>query len=133
MISKVSYRHDTVHNQKRSSLSRSPLSRKRLAYSHPYEGMKSVNRWMFTSLQRSTRKATFFNAFRCLLVPVFVCAAHHLNSMVTWGVGFSGSEENCRNPGLRDRINRSSNLVSKYSNSSATSDALKREMGTEFL
>ena len=74
--------------------------------------------------------------FRCLLVPVLVCAAHRLNSMVAWGVGINGSEEHCRNLGLCVLIKRASSLVSKFSHSSVASEALKdvqREMDTELL
>lgn len=71
-------------------------------------------------------------SFRCFSVPVLVCATHLLNSMVTWDLGLSGSEEKFQNPGLCDLINRASNLVSAFNHSSVASDALKdfqREMG----
>ena len=75
-------------------------------------------------------------AFRCLLVPVLVCSAHRLNSMVAWGIGINGFEENCRNPGLRDLIKRTSSLVSKFNHSPVASDAVndvQREMGKTVL
>jgi len=76
------------------------------------------------------------NAFKCLLVPVLICSAHRLNSMVSWGIGINGSEGNSGNPSLNDLINCASGLVTRFSHSAVASDALKDiqlEMGTKVL
>ena len=126
----------TVHYQTSSSLSRTPLSRKRGHLFAPICGDEACEPMDVYITATVNQGGNIVKVFRCLLVPVLVCAAHRLNSMVAWGVGINGSEEHCRNLGLCVLIKRASSLVSKFSHSSVASEALKdvqREMDTELL
>lgn len=70
------------------------------------------------------------NAFKNMGVPVLECTGHRLNSMVSWGVGISGSIQaggggTNKNRRLNALIARATAMVGRFSHSPVNNDALK--------
>lgn len=67
----------------------------------------------------------FINACTSMGIPVNVCYAHKLNSVVGWGLGINGSASTGRNPVARQLINKAAAMVGHFSHSTVNNDAFQ--------
>lgn len=67
-------------------------------------------------------------AFENMGVPVLLCAAHRLNSMVGWGVGTNGTSSaggTCKNRTMAGLFSRAAAMVGKFSHSPKNNNKLQ--------
>jgi hypothetical protein len=64
------------------------------------------------------------NAITALKVPLILCAAHRLNTAVSWGIGVSGSTTTCRNMEFRQVLSAAAALVGVFSHAAGNNDLL---------
>jgi hypothetical protein len=75
------------------------------------------------------------NAIKALDIPVLLCAAHRLNTSVSWGLGISGTVSTpssaakgraptCKNPTMRTALSRCAALVGVFSHAAGNNDLL---------
>ena len=67
----------------------------------------------------------FINALEAMDIPVNVCYAHKLNTVVGWGLGINGSTNTCKNVGARKLMNKAAAMVGHFSHSAVNNDAFK--------
>ena len=65
------------------------------------------------------------NAIEDLNVPVVVCNAHRLNTVVCWMLGIVGSDKTCKNPVLEKNMKKLAACVGKFSHSAVNNSDLK--------
>ena len=65
------------------------------------------------------------NAIEALNIPVVVCNAHRLNTVVCWMLGIAGSDKTCKNPVLEKKIRKLAACVGKFSRSAVNNSDLK--------
>ena len=65
------------------------------------------------------------NAIEALNVPVVVCNAHRLNTVVCWMLGIAGSDKTCKNPVLEKKMKKLVACVGKFSHSAVNNSDLK--------
>ena len=65
------------------------------------------------------------NAIEALNVPVVVCNAHRLNTVVCWILGIAGSDKTCKNPVLEKNMKKLAACVGKFSHSAVNNSDLK--------
>ena len=65
------------------------------------------------------------NAIEALNVPVVVCNAHRLNTVVCWMLGIAGSDKTCKNPVLEKNMKKLAACVGKFSHSAVNNSDLK--------
>ena len=62
------------------------------------------------------------SAIEALNIPVAVCNAHRLNTVVCRMLGIAGSDKTCKNPVLEKNMKKLAACVGKSSNSAVNSD-----------
>lgn len=65
------------------------------------------------------------NAIEALNVPVVVCNAHRLNTVVCWMLGIAGTDKTCKNPVLEKNMKKLAACVGKFSHSAVNNSELK--------
>ena len=65
------------------------------------------------------------NAIEALNIPVVVCNAHRLNTVVCWMPGIAGSNKTCKNPVLEKNMKKLAACVGKFSYSAVNNSDLK--------
>ena len=65
------------------------------------------------------------NAIEALNVPVLVCNAHRLNTVVCWMLGIAGSDKTCKNPVFEKNMKKLAACVGKFSHSAVNNSDLK--------
>ena len=65
------------------------------------------------------------NAIEALNIPVVVCNAHLLNTVVCWMHGIAGSDKTCKNPVLEKNMKKLAACVGKFSHSAVNNSDLK--------
>ena len=74
------------------------------------------------------------NAIHSLNVPVVLCYAHRLNTVVVWMLGIGGSAATCKNPAIKTLIKKLARSVGQVSHSCSNNTELKvfQELNAEF-
>lgn len=74
------------------------------------------------------------NAIHSLNVPVVLCYAHRLNTVVIWMLGIGGSATTGKNPAMESLIKKLAACVGKFSHSCSNNTELKvfQELNAEF-
>lgn len=74
------------------------------------------------------------NAIHSLNVPVVLCYAHRLNTVVVWMLGIGGSAATCKNPAMETLIKKLAACVGQFSHSCSNNTELKvfQELNAEF-
>ena len=74
------------------------------------------------------------NAIHSLNVPVVLCYAHHLNTVVVWMLDIGGSAATCKNPAMETLIKKLARSVGQFSHSCSNDTELKvfQEQNAEF-
>ena len=65
------------------------------------------------------------NAIKAPNIPVVVCNAHRLNTVVCWMLGIAGSDKTCKNPVLEKNMKKLAACVKKFSYSAVNNSHLK--------
>ena len=65
------------------------------------------------------------NAIEALNVPVVVCNAHRLNTVVYWMLGIAGSDKTCKNSVVEKNTKKLAACVGKFSHSAVNNSDLK--------
>ena len=65
------------------------------------------------------------NAIHSLNVPVVLCYAHRLNTVVVWMLGIGGSAATCKNPAIKTLIKKLARSVGQVSHSCSNNTELK--------
>ena len=65
------------------------------------------------------------NAIEALQVPVVLCCAHRLNSVVCWMLGIADTVNTCQNPPMETLMKKLAACVGKFSHSAVNNSELR--------
>lgn len=74
------------------------------------------------------------NAIKALEVPVVLCNAHRLNTVVVWMLGIGGGPNTCKNVAMGALMRKLASCVGQFSHSCSNNTELRvfQELNAEF-